>query len=135
MRLPAPHLGYPLVMVGVVVRAEKMQGDVGLVADHPTVVSGCDVEDVSRAHLGDRAVVHRRGRAAGDDDADMLDRAARGANSRADMQRPSPARFVSRAADRHAAYPHNLELTFLERPNFVWLLEPLHDHVSIRAIF
>src|ERR1700726_2665577 len=118
-------------MVGVMVRAEKMQGDVRLAADHPAVVSRCDVEDVSRAHLGDRAVVHRRGRAAGDHDADMLDQAARGANSRADMERPSPAGFIGRAANRHAADPNNLELALLESPNFVGLLEPLQDDLYI----
>src|SRR4029077_1667847 len=95
------------------------------VADHPAVVSGCDVEDVSRAHLGDRAVVHRSSRAAGDDDADMLDRAARPAGRRADMQRPSPAWFIGRAANRHAAYPNNLELALLKGPDFIGLLEPL----------
>jgi hypothetical protein len=41
------------VTVGVLVRAEQMQGNMGLVADHPAAVSGCDVEDISRAHLDD----------------------------------------------------------------------------------
>src|SRR5260370_32020951 len=72
--------------VGVVVRAEEMQGNVGLVAGHPAVGSGCDVEDVSRAQFGDGAVVHRSGRAPRDDDADMLDRTTRRAGRRADMQ-------------------------------------------------
>src|SRR6516225_5339636 len=63
--------------VGVVVRAEKMQGDVRFVADHPAVVSGCDVEDVPRTQLCDGTVVHCRCRAPRDDDTDMLDRAAR----------------------------------------------------------
>jgi hypothetical protein len=83
--------------VGVVARTEEMQGDVGLVADHPAVVSGCNVEDVPRAHLSDGAIVHCSCRPARDDDADMLDRAARGAACRTDMQRPSPARLVGRA--------------------------------------
>src|SRR6266478_7195748 len=74
-----------LGMVGVVVRTEKMQRDVGLIPDHPAVVSRRDVEDVSRAHLSDVAVVHRSGCPAGDDDPDMLNRAARRAGSRADM--------------------------------------------------
>src|SRR5215471_21746995 len=97
--------------VGVVVRAEKMQGDVRLVTDHPAVVSGCDVEDVSRTQLCDSTVVDCRCRPAGDDNADMLDRAARHAGPWADMQRPSPARFVGRAANRHAADPNNFEFT------------------------
>src|ERR1700736_5475825 len=83
-----------LGMVGVVVRAEKMQRDVGLVPDHPAVVSGCDMEEVSRAHLKDSAIVHRSSRTARDDDADMLDWAARRAHSGPDMQRPFPAGLV-----------------------------------------
>src|SRR5215469_10469116 len=61
----------------------------------------------------------------------MLDRATRRAKSWADMQRPSPAGFIGRPADRHAADPDNLELAFLKIPNFVGLLEPLQDHIYI----
>src|SRR6266481_9701828 len=82
-------------------------------------------------HLGDSAVVHRSSRAARDDDADMLDRAARRAGRRADMQRPSPAWFIGRAANRHAAYPNNLELALVKGSNFVRLLEPLQHHIHV----
>src|SRR5215831_10701321 len=61
----------------------------------------------------------------------MLDRATRRAKSWADMQQPSPAGFIGRPADRHAADPDNLELAFLEIPNFVGMLEPLQDHIYI----
>src|SRR5215470_7557563 len=61
----------------------------------------------------------------------MLDRATRRAKSWADMQRPYPAGFIGRPADRHAADPDNLEHAFLEIPNFVGLLEPLQDHIYI----
>src|ERR1700730_17756856 len=108
-----------------------MQGDVGLVANHPAVVSRCDVDDISRGHLGDSAVVHRSSRAARDDDADMLDRAARRAGPRADMQRPSPSWFRGRAANRHTAYPNNLELALFKGPNFVGMLEPLQHHTHV----
>jgi hypothetical protein len=118
-------------LVGVVVRAEKMQGDVGLVANHPAVVSWSNVEDVSRAHLSNGAIVHRSCRPARDDDADMLNRATRRANSRTDMERPSPAGFIGRAANRHATYPNNLELALFERSNFVGLLEPLHHYIHV----
>jgi hypothetical protein len=117
--------------VGVVVRTEKMQGDIRLVADHPAVVSRRDVEDVSLVQLGNGAVVHCSRRAPRDNDADMLNRAARRAGSGADMRRPSPARLVDRAADRHAAYPNNLELALLKRANFVRLLEPLQHHIHV----
>src|SRR5215471_6688529 len=47
------------------------------------------------------------------------------------MQRPPPARFIGRAANRHAGDLDNLELALLECPNFVWLLEPLQHHIHI----
>jgi hypothetical protein len=114
------------VTVGVLVRAEQMQRDIGLVADHPAVVSGCDVEDISGAHLDDGAVVHCSSRAAGDDQADVLDRAARRAGRRPDMKRPPLAWFIGRAADGHAADPNDLELALFKGPHFVRLIEPLH---------
>src|SRR6266481_4554736 len=82
-------------------------------------------------HLGDSAVVHRSSRAARDDDADMLDRAARRAGRRADMQRPPPAWFIGRATNRHTAYPNNLELALLKGPNFVGMFEPLQHHIHV----
>src|SRR5215469_7732907 len=106
-----------------------MQGDVWLVADHPAVVSGSNVEDVPRAHLRDGTIVHCSCRAPGDDDADMLYRAARRTGRQADMQRPFPAGLVGRAANRHTANPNNLELALLERPNFVGLFEPLQRYI------
>src|ERR1700756_3636335 len=61
----------------------------------------------------------------------MLNRAPRRAGRRADMERPSPAWFVGRAANRHAADPNNLELALLKSANFIGLLKPLQDHIHI----
>src|SRR5215472_15960988 len=47
------------------------------------------------------------------------------------MHRPSPAGFVGRAANRHVAYPHNLEFAFFERPNLFRLLEPLQHYIQV----
>src|SRR5712672_2915955 len=91
----------------------------------------CDIEDISRAHLGDGAAVHRGSRAARDDEADMLDLAARRARRLANMQRPFPAWFIGRAPNRHAAYPNNLELALLKGAHFVRLLEPLQHHINV----
>ena len=35
---------------GVTLAAEDVEGDVGLIADHPAVVSGRDVEEVASPH-------------------------------------------------------------------------------------
>src|SRR5215472_7616146 len=74
-RLLQSSLGFGILLgtVGVAVRAVKMQGDIGLVPDHPAIVSRRDVKDVSRAQFGDGAVVHRSSRTARNNDADMLD--------------------------------------------------------------
>jgi hypothetical protein len=47
------------------------------------------------------------------------------------MQRPSPAWFIGRAANRHAAYLNNLELALLKGPHFVGLLKPLQHSTSM----
>ena len=65
--------------------AKKVQRNVGLVADDPAVVSGWtgrNIEEHAGAKLVNFAVVHGRGSAAGDDESDMLDIAARCADAR-----------------------------------------------------
>src|SRR5205814_7109782 len=42
---------------------------------------------------------------------------------RTHMLRPFPARFITRAPDRHPADLHRLKFSFLERPYFIWLFE------------
>src|ERR1017187_1303367 len=44
--------------VSVLVGAQEVQGDVRLVASHPTIVAGRDVKQVPRPHLDDAAGVH-----------------------------------------------------------------------------
>src|SRR5689334_14133294 len=88
----------------VVVRTEEVQRDVRLVADDPAVVwRGGDVEQLAGAELVDGAVVERDGGGAGEHQPDVLDRAARGADARADVLAPLPSRLVRGTADGHAA--------------------------------
>jgi hypothetical protein len=63
-------------MFGVFPSAREMQGDVRLIAYHPTIVSGRDVENISRLHLDNAAVVHGGGLPTGDDHAYVLHAAA-----------------------------------------------------------
>ena len=46
---------------GVMLGAEEMEGDVRVVAHHPAVVSGPDVEKVARLHFVIAAIVHPAG--------------------------------------------------------------------------
>jgi hypothetical protein len=89
------------------------------------------VEEISRTHFGDGALVHRSSRAARNDNSDMLDRTTRRTGRRTDMQRPSSAWFIARAANREATYPNNLELALLKGPNLVGPLEPLQHHIHV----
>src|SRR5207302_4628783 len=57
----------------VMVGAEEVERDVGLVADDPAVVPRRNVEDVASAHLEHAAVIHCGGGAARDDHSDMSD--------------------------------------------------------------
>ncbi len=50
------NAGSSFLRTGVSVRAQKMRRDVRLLADHPAIVPGRNVEDVSRLHRDDSAV-------------------------------------------------------------------------------
>src|SRR5438132_3879170 len=88
-----------VVSCRVMVGAEEVQRDVGLIADNPAVVPRRNVKDIASAHFEHPAVVHRRGRAARHDHADMFDPAGALAERGADMDRPFPAGLIGRAAD------------------------------------
>ena len=60
------------VWLRVTFRAEKMQRDIGLVADHPAVVAGADIKEISSAHLVVAAIWHSTSGAAGHYHADMF---------------------------------------------------------------
>jgi hypothetical protein len=60
------------VWLGVTFRAEKMQRDIGLVADNPAVVARADIKEISSAHLVVAAILHSASGAAGHNHADMF---------------------------------------------------------------
>src|SRR4029453_7394386 len=100
--------------------AEKMQRHVRLVANHPAVVRRrWNVKEASGTQLDDGPVFEGSGCSARDDEADVLDRAARRTDSRSDVDRPLPAGVVRGAADREAADPHDLEASLLHLAYFV----------------
>ena len=60
------------VWLRVTFRAEKMQRDIGFVADYPAVVARANVKEVSSAHLVVAAILHSTGGAARHNDSDMF---------------------------------------------------------------
>ena len=54
----------------------KCRETYGLIAHDPTVVSGCDIEQIPRLQLNDAAIVHGGGCPAGEHKSDVFDHAA-----------------------------------------------------------
>src|SRR6185437_14255684 len=107
----------------VLLRAHQMNGNVWFVANHPTVMSGRDVEDVTGLHLADAAVYHRKSRAPRNHDPDVLDHAKLFTLRLADVLRPSPARLIARAANRQAPNVYYFERALLEGEGFIGIFK------------
>jgi hypothetical protein len=125
---PALHGAKSWLLGGVVLGAEEMERDVGGVTDDPAIVAGRaggNVEERAGAEFVDGAVVEGGGGAAGEDQADVFDVAARGTNRGADVQGPLPAGLVGGAADGDAADADEFEFSFFEDADFVGGFETL----------
>src|SRR5208283_4622254 len=112
----------------VMLRAEKMQRNVGLIAYHPAIVSrrpGRDVKQHAGPQLVNRTIVHRRCGTAGDYQPNMLDIAARSPYARAHVFGPLPSGLVDSPADGHATEANEFESSLFERPHFIRMFEPL----------
>jgi|SRR5580658_4249778 hypothetical protein len=108
-----------------------MQGDIRLIADYPAIVAGRawrNVEEGAGAEFVDGAVVHGRGGAAGEDQADVFDIAAGSTDGRADVLGPLPAGLVRGAADGHGAEVDEFEFSLFEGAYFVGGLEAFEDY-------
>src|SRR5204862_3005384 len=105
-------------------RAKKMQRHIPLVADHPAVVRlGRNMKQRSRSELPHPAILERDRCRSLENESEMLDAAQLQANSRTDIDRPPPTRFVGRATDRHPADVHQLEAALGELAQLVRILE------------
>ena len=56
----------------VTFRAEKMQRDIGLVANHPAIVARADIKEISSIHLVIAPILHSTDGAAGHNHSDMF---------------------------------------------------------------
>src|SRR6266576_792401 len=82
-------------------RAQKVEGNIGLVTDYPTIVAGPDVKQISRSHLVVAAVFHSASGAPGHNHPDVFHLAERRTGRSSNMFRPFPSRLVARATDHH----------------------------------
>src|SRR5687768_16775453 len=90
---PRPSTLYPRRSARILLRAEKMQRDVWLVADDPTVVGvGRDVKQFAGVQLDHAAVGKGGGGRSREDEPHMLDRAPSRPDTGTDVLRPSPSR-------------------------------------------
>src|SRR5579863_10168498 len=96
-----------------------MQRDVWLVANHPAVMAGWDVKQISSPHLDHAAVVHGRGSATRDHHTHVLHATTLRARRFAHLLRPLPAGLIGGTPDGHAADVDEFELTLLETSSFV----------------
>ena len=113
-----------------------MQGNIGLIAHDPGVVTGRNVKYLASTHFDYIAVTHGRGCAARNDHADMFDKASFLSQRLANVFGPTPSRFVSGSADGHAAQGDELEPALAEFAHLVGLVEAaehrLQASVAIR---
>jgi hypothetical protein len=110
-----------------------MQGDVGHIADYPTVVPGWarrDVEEGARAEFVYGAVFHGGSGRAGEDQTNVLDVAARGTYGGAYVEGPLPAGLVGGTADGQAPDADDFENAFFEGADFIRGFETFEDGVE-----
>jgi hypothetical protein len=123
------------LFVRVLLRAEKVQGDVWCITHDPTVVAGRpgrNVEEHAGAEFVDRAVIHRSRGTAGEHQTNVLDGAARRAHAGSDMEGPLPPGLIRSAADGHTPDANKFESPFLERPYLVRLVKTLQNCFQLR---
>jgi len=56
----------------IMFRAKKMEGNISLVADHPTLVARSDIKEISSLHLVIAAILHLTSGTAGYNHANMF---------------------------------------------------------------
>ena len=88
---------------GIVVGSKKVEGDVWLRADNPTVMRyRRNVKQLACSQLEYCTIVERGRRSARQDKTDMLHLAARGTHARSDVFAPLPSRLVGGASNSHS---------------------------------
>ena len=112
-------------------RAQKVEGNIGLVTDYPAIVAGPDVKQISRSHLVVAAVFHSASGAPGHNHPDVFHLAERRTGRSSNMFRPFPSRLVARATDYHRADLYRLKSSFFKCPHLIWMLEASYQEIII----
>jgi hypothetical protein len=115
-----------------VVGSKKVEGDVWLRADNPTVMwYRRNVKQIACSQLEYCTIVERGRRSARQDKTDMLHLAARGTHARSDVFAPLPSRLVGGASNSHSPDAHQLEAPLLQHANFIRRFEALEDDCDL----
>jgi hypothetical protein len=113
---------------------EKVERDVRLIADDPTIVRDWrNVEKIAGFEFNHATVIERNGCSSGKNQADMFDGATRRAYAWTNMLAPFPARLISRTPNRHPSDVHQFEFPFFHRTHFIGRLEPFQNHADFFA--
>src|SRR2546423_362862 len=109
---------------GILSCAEKVQRDIGLVAQDPTVVRNrWNIKEIARAHFLNSATLKGGGRRSRKNYPDVFDSAMRCAGRRADVFAPFPTGLIGSSSNCHFPNADNLEFAFRERAYFVGSFE------------
>jgi hypothetical protein len=115
---------------GVALSFGKMERDVWLVTDNPTVMRYRGyVEELACSKLEHSTIIKCGGRCARQHQTDMFQMASRGANTRPNMFGSLPARPVRGSSNDEFANPNGFEFSLLELHDLIGLLEPLQNHL------
>src|SRR5436305_14013647 len=101
---------------------EKMERDIGLFANYPTVVAGPDVKQIPSLHLVVAAVFHLTSRAPGHNQTDVFHLAERRSSCCSHVFRPFPSRLITSPADRHCSDLHGLHYSIVKCPHLIMML-------------
>lgn len=112
----------------------EMERDVRLISNNPAIVR-CwrDVKQLAGAKLDHSTTFESRGRDASQHQPDVFDGAVRLTERSPDVLGPSPAGLISRAPNREAADPYELEAALDHLPHFIGRFETLQHDFYVRC--
>lgn len=119
------------LLMGIFFRAQKMQRNIRLIANDPTIVARPDIKKIARLHDVSSSIRHRTRGFPGYHHANVLHLTKRSPGNRRDMLRPFPTGFVCRPADRHSADFDEFEPSFLKSANLIGFVESLNQEVNV----
>src|SRR5438552_8848778 len=111
-----------------------MDGDIRLVAHHPTIVPGLDVKKITWLQHNLFTVAHAYRTTPFERQADVFHLAQFCSGDRTHVLAPLPPRLIAGAAHGHAADGHQLQLAFFKLSFFIRLLKLLQKDLVHRFL-